>query len=208
MQPLAHRAMHPAAGLLLCMIMLWPKAAPSAEAPAPRGWLAAGIGSAWTAHSSSSPASGNQGFAWSVEGGRWLSSRLGVGIEVGSNVVQSFARCGLEFCNSGAQDLKRGKSFDHLYAVADYRPVATGWRLRLAAGVLQYCWGTDIDGVCHTKSALGIGASVARFWRLRGEQSLGLRLGTETAHFGAGVATNQTPFAYRATLLSLQWSLD
>jgi hypothetical protein len=208
MYTLPDRVVHTGALLLLCIVTLWPRGAPSAEALAPRGWLAAGIGSAWTARASSSPASGNQGLAWSIEGGRLLKPTLGVGVEIGSNVVQSFASCGLYVCAITTADLQRGKSFDHLHFVADYRPAGTGWRLRLAAGALQYCTGLDDGGVCRTKSALGFGASVAHFWRLRGAQSLGLRLSTETAHFGAGAATNQTPFDYRATLLGLHWSLN
>ena len=92
----------------------------------PSWWFAAGIGAAEMESNRSAPIeSGRTGLAWTLAGGARLRPDWGLGLEVGSNRVESFFNCGFGPCFATRQDLARGKEFDHFLVVTEFRPAAT-----------------------------------------------------------------------------------
>lgn len=190
-------------------------------------WVGAGLGAGKVVSGSRAPSADRSGFALNIDVGRRFNSQWGLGLEFGA-IAPSGGCDGLS-CTSTSPDF--APSFSHFFAVGEYRPASSGWRLRGGAGLSTMCYSwykrhanafekfidvllgndppTDYSISCRTLSALGISAAVGYQWSLpRSDASLGLQLRGEAANFRASTKAGLPAFHHRAVVLMGVLSLN
>jgi hypothetical protein len=193
---------------LALVLLLASRAARADDAAVPPSpwWFAGGVGIARMESGHSAPVeSGQTGFNWTLAAGGRLRPTWGLGVEVGSNMVESFFGCNSGPCLATRDDLARGKEFDHFLLVTEWRPHADGgWLLHGGAGLMQYCYGQNAFSECHTLSTPGISLAAGYDWPVGASMRVGLRLGMEYASFPSKPAAGIDSFQYSAARLTLQ----
>lgn len=195
--------------------------------PESRMWLGVGLGAGKVMATSHAPSADRSGFSLAIGGGYRFNSRWAAGLEFG--VIAPGSGCDGLGCTSASPDF--APNFVHWFAVGEYRPANTGWRLRAGAGVSSMCYrwyrsrsnaleqfvsallGGDAstsDSVgCRNLDAFGYSVAVGYQWELPGSRaSLGVQLRGEAADHGASDKAGTPAFKHRAVALQVQVGLN
>jgi hypothetical protein len=191
------------------------------------GWLGLGVGAGKMVSAPHAPSADRSGFAISLDGGYRFNRQWGLGLEFG--VLTASDGCDGLGCTSATPGF--APNFLHWFAVGEYRPPGSGWRLRGAAGLSSMCYRwyksrasalgkfvnallggndpTEYSISCNSLKALGVSASVGYQWRLRDSPaSLGVQLRGEAADFSASAKAGTQAFHHRGVTLQLQLSTN
>ena len=183
-------------------------------------WVSGGLGAGQVVSGSHAPSADRSGFTLNIDVGRRFNSQWGLGLEFGA-IAPSGGCDGLS-CTTASPDF--APSFSHLFAVGEYRPANSGWRLRGGAGLSSMCYSwykshvnafekfinvllgeddpTDYSVRCRNLTALGISAAVGyQFSFPDSHTSLGLQLRGEAANYSASAKAGLPAFHHRAVVL-------
>lgn len=171
-------------------------------------WFEVGLGAAQLETGQSAPVGGERsGLVWTLGGGRHLTPQWGIGAEIGAARVESFFTCGADVCVATDADLARGKEFDHFLLITEFRPSPqSGWRFGAGVGLMQYCYGQNLNAECQTLSSVGGQLTGGYDWPVGRFGKVGLRLAAEAASFPARPSNGIAAFQYSAVRLSVNWT--
>ena len=190
-------------------------------------WLGLGLGGGKIATAGQAPSADRGVFTFNLDAGYRITPQWGIGFEFG--VIGPTSGCDGLGCTPASPDF--APNFLHWFAVGEYRPDNTGWRLRAGAGFSTMCYryyrshtsalenfvnvllggdGSTSDSIsCHSLKAFGAAASIGYQWSLRGSPtSLGLQLRGEAANFSASTRAVTPAFHHRAVTLQLQLNMN
>lgn len=195
--------------------------------PESQFWVSLGLGGGKAVSGSQAPSAEHSGFVLNIEGGYRFNSQWGLGLEFGA--LATSGGCDGLGCTPASPDF--APSFSHFFAVGEYRPASTGWRLRAGAGISSMCYSwykshanavekfftvllgnddpTDYSISCRSLSAPGVSAAVGYQWSFpNSHTSLGLQLRGEAANFSASSRAGLPAFHHRAVMLQAVLSLN
>ncbi len=213
---------------LVLITLLCPAVAGSSELePESTFWGSLGLGAGKVASDAPAPSADRSGFALNIEGGYRFNSQWGLGLEFGA--IATSGGCDGLGCTPASPDF--APNFSHFFAVGEYRPANSGWRLRGGAGISSMCYSwykshanalekffnvllgnddpTDYSISCRSLSALGVSAAVGYQWSFPDSHaSLGLQLRGEAANFSASARAGLPAFHHRSVVLLAVLSLN
>jgi hypothetical protein len=128
--------------LLLVMVLTLPLqvlAQSQGSAPEDSGrslWAGVGLGGGSVNSLAPAPSSGRNVLAASFEVGYRLNRQFGLGLEFGA--VAPLSGCADWQCGASAADF--APSFKRIFAIGEFRPRDSGWRLRAGLGMSRFCY--------------------------------------------------------------------
>jgi hypothetical protein len=99
-------------------------------------WVDVGVGGATIESPVAAPATDRGGLAASLDFGFRFTPHWGLGLEFGA--VAPSHGCAAWQCEVSAPEF--APAFTRIFAVSEFRPGRSGWRLRAGAGVSRYCY--------------------------------------------------------------------
>jgi len=195
--------------------------------PEPPVWVGMGLGTGKVVSAAPAPSADHHGFVFSLDVGYRFNPQLGLGLEFG--VIAPYHGCHRLGCTATSTDFAPG--FHHWFAIGEFRPSNTGWRLRAGAGISTMCYeyyksresafeklinvflggdvSTNYSISCNSLKAFGAGASIGYQWPVgRAAGSVGVQLRGETAKYAASAKAGTSAFRHRGVALQLQLNFN
>jgi hypothetical protein len=200
----------------------------------PSFWAGVGLGGGAVNSLAPAPSSGRNVLAASFEVGYRLNPQFGLGLEFGA--VAPLSGCADWQCGDSAADF--APSFRRIFAIGEFRPRDSGWRLRAGLGMSRFCyqrhWSENAWSMFDTvmllllddddlsdggsgawrcdasRLALGGSVSVGYDWNVGAVDgvSYGVRLSAEAANFSKSPGIGMPAFQHRAMMLTLHLNVN